>query len=535
MRHLPRSFEELSGLRARGLVRESTVLQGERGSGPAEQRDAETAFAARWNVQFDGRFYEDFKSGSKAEKRPQFLQMVRDATAGQFDVLLVYDTTRFGRNWREVGRYEQDLHNAGVVIAYVQNGALSSGPSQISQVVHHALGEEWLDVHRTKVRGGYRRNRFEKGKVSGSAPIGYRMRYEPQYNAKKGGTELVETGFLEPDLEPQPRIGFSETYTRADLVRLIGELYAAGRMGVRPLAAHLNLQGYRTAKGTPFSGNAIRTIVENPVYAGWLAWHERKWRRLPGEVQERVRAPHVPLWSDELWQQVQAVRHRQRTGGGGALRNVYPFRRLAVCDRCGRKMYGEPHNSTLYMACGTQRERHDCTQQAVQSAILEDQVGGWLETLVIPEDWREDIERMQRGIARKADERPAVDTTRVERQLKNLRDLFADADITREEYVGRKRALMASLDSGMPQPTYSEAVLVRAARLLMELGNLWRYATSEERAEIAQSLFSAVRVRDQTIVSARLANDDYLPLIAAAEARKLVGMARPEGFEPPTV
>ena len=87
----------------------------------------------------------------------------------------------------------------------------------------------------------------------------------------------------------------------------------------------------------------------------------------------------------------------------------------------------------------------------------------------------------------------------------------------------------------MSQPTYSEAVLVRAARLLTELANLWRYATSAERAEIAQNLFSEVRVPDQSIVSARLAHDDYLPLIASAEAHAQVGMARPEGLEPPTL
>ena len=50
-----------------------------------------------------------------------------------------------------------------------------------------------------------------------------------------------------------------------------------------------------------------------------------------------------------------------------------------------------------------------------------------------------------------------------------------------------------------------------------------------QRAEIAQNLFSAVRVRDHLIVSARLAHDEYLPLVASAEARNQVGMARPEG------
>ena len=536
MKYLPRAFEELSGLRCRGLVRESTVEQGEHGSGPAEQRDAEIAFAAKWNLTFDGRFYEDFKSGSSAEKRPQFLQMIADAKAGQFECLLCYDTTRFGRNWREVGRFEAELHAAGVVVVYVQNNALSSGTSQISQVVHHALGEEWLDVHRQKVRAGYRRNRFEKGKVSGTAPLGYRMGYQAVFNPAKGMAEPVETGILEPDVEPQPRIGFSETYTRADLVRIIGDLYAAGGIGVRPLAAHLNQQGYRTAKGAPLSGGAIRTVVENPVYAGWIAWHERTWRRLHGEVEERVRGPHQPLWSDAQWEQIQAVRRRQSTGSnGGKVTNTYPFRRLAVCDRCGHRMYGEPHSSALYMACGTQRERHDCAQQAVRSAHLEDQVGEWLETLVIPEDWRADIERMQRGIARAVEERPPIDLTRIGHQLDNLKELFVLGDITREEYVGRSRALKASLEGGRPQPTYSEAVLVRAARLLAELGDLWKGATPQERQEIAGNLFAEVRVRDDRIVSSRLAQNEYLLLVASATARDQVGVARPEGSEPPTI
>ena len=68
---------------------------------------------------------------------------------------------------------------------------------------------------------------------------------------------------------------------------------------------------------------------------------------------------------------------------------------------------------------------------------------------------------------------------------------------------------------------HAEAVLVKAAR-----------ATEDERTEIAQDLFSGLRLRDGEIVSAKLARDEYLPLIASAEAR--VWMARPEGFEPPT-
>jgi hypothetical protein len=200
-----------------------------------------------------------------------------------------------------------------------------------------------------------------------------------------------------------------------------------------------------------------------------------------------------------------------------------------TCDRCDAKMFGESHRLHSYMACPTQRARHGCEQKAVRSDRLEGQVESWLRSLRVPEDWRTDIERMQRRISMDAVTAPKVDTKRIEGQLVRLRELFVIGDVTREEYVGRKRELEASLDIGPDQPSYAEAILVQAARLLNDLGELWSRATDDERTEIAQSLFASIRVRDGEIVSARLAREEYLPLIASAAAR--VWMARPEGSQ----
>ena len=533
----------------------STKKQGEN-SGPVVQRRDAVEFAAKWDLDlppvpnpdpgregFDGAFYTDFVSGSTASRRPQFLRMIADAESGAFDLLLCADASRFARERREAAIYEQRLHEAGVVVVYIATNDLSSADQQVGQAVHAALSHEFLTVHGAKVQKAYREKRFDLGKWSGTVPIGYRMQYEAVYNPAKGTTEPVETGVLVPDTEPQPLIGFGATYTRADLVRLIGETYATGRFGFRPLAAHLNLLGYRNMLGEPFSGNAIRVIVSNPVYIGLIGWHKRpdKERKAHDFYDtEWKQGTHEPLWSEALWESIQAVRTRAfRGSNGGKVHNLYPFRRLAVCDRCGANLFGEAHRPVkdggpvLYMACATQRERHDCDQRAVRSAHLEDQVGAWLATLVIPTDWRADIVRLQRREAHV--ERPPVDTARIERQLSNLRDLFAEADITREEYIGRKRALMASLHGGLPQPTYTEAVLVRAARLLADLGDLWAKATPTERAEIVAGLFAEVRVRDDSIVAATPAREEYRLLLASAMARDQVGVARPEGFEPPTV
>jgi hypothetical protein len=76
------------------------------------------------------------------------------------------------------------------------------------------------------------------------------------------------------------------------------------------------------------------------------------------------------------------------------------------------------------MACPQQRGHHGCEQRAVRSDRLESQVETWLSTLVVPDDWQADIERMQRAFL--APERPGatVDRAAIAGQLERLREPF---------------------------------------------------------------------------------------------------------------
>ncbi len=160
--------------------------------------------------------YTDLVSGSDAAKRPQFLRMVADAKAGQFDVLLVRETSRFARNWRQAGGYEDQLHEAGVVIAYIFEGRLSTDRAgQLQLVVNHAINEEYREKLADNVQRGYRVERFEAGKFSGTPPIGYVMEYEDVTVEGAKGFERRDTGRLLPDTRPRPRIGHGTTYTNA--------------------------------------------------------------------------------------------------------------------------------------------------------------------------------------------------------------------------------------------------------------------------------------------------------------------------------
>jgi len=161
--------------------------------------------------------------------------------------------------------------------------------------------------------------------------------------------------------------------------------------------------------------------------------------------------------------------------------------------------------------------------------VLESQVEAWLRTLRLPPDWRADVEKMQRAAVTRHAAQPAADMVQTRGQLDRLRELYVMGDLSREEYVRRRRELEASVASGAATPSYTEAVLVKAARLLSDLGDLWGGATAEERTEIAQTLFAEVRVRDGRIVGARLARDEYKLLVASATASDRVGLAPPDG------
>ena len=109
-----------------------------------------------------------------------------------------------------------------------------------------------------------------------------------------------------------------------------------------------------------------------------------------------------------------------------------------------------------------------------------------------------------------------------------------------------RNVTVAARSSTSSSPSYFEAELVKVEGPLHDWKMLWDKATAQERQDIVAALFSEVRVRDKNVVSATLADPTYAPPIASSEARRVwlvapagdgeeqVGLAPPDGFEPPT-
>ena len=127
-----------------------------------------------------------------------------------------------------------------------------------------------------------------------------------------------------------------------------------------------------------------------------------------------------------------------------------------------------------------------------RTSVLEDQVGQWLATLEVPDDWKEDLERLASRKGRAKGGLPEMDRTAIDNQRRRLIDMYIELQIGREEYVGRMRALEASLTDGSEQPSYFEADLVKIKGLLHDWKTLWDKATPHERQDIVGALFGEV-------------------------------------------
>ena len=88
------TLEGLRGLRSEGYIRDSTLDQRD-GYGPELQDRAIQNFAKSYGLVLGDAWYTDFITGISTLKRSGFHQALDDAGTDRFDVLLVYNTSRF--------------------------------------------------------------------------------------------------------------------------------------------------------------------------------------------------------------------------------------------------------------------------------------------------------------------------------------------------------------------------------------------------------------------------------------------------------
>ncbi len=491
MKRLPRSLDDIGGLRAARWIRESTAGQFDR-YGPASQREQQDRFIERHGLVDTGLVYQVAHSGRTVWRSATMATMIEDLRSGRFDLLLTGYSDRWQRNLRRtLELLEDELHPNGVALVMCDRKILSSDPSDWDELISEAAGAEKYSRRLSeRITEGYAAKFDQEHDPGGHAGLGFRRLAEPPHT-------------LEIDPERMPiAVGLFERY-------------ALGNVSAVQLEA-----------GTGLAATGIRMILMNPLYNGWIRRH----RRSPDETRKPAPWRTNPPVSDELWARVEEVR-RVKTQGGGTHRwdRVDLLGGLLTCV-CGRRL-----KSDGTFADGRHRKLHPtpCESWGKQARYGD-------------ETWEEPILAQMAGLELDDETIAAVvaalgpaprpitlDRARIERQMRDLALDHAAGRLEDAVYLDRLRALRETKESLAVNA--SGAISAEVALAWLEtLSATWSEAdVPEAKAEVLHAIYERIVVTGRTIVSIRLTPSAYAHGLAVALPDK-VALARPTGFEPAT-
>jgi site-specific DNA recombinase len=349
-----------------------------------QQRDALVAFAAKQGHEIVGEYVDEAISGDATHKRRGFQKMILDAAGGDFDRILCWDQSRFGRfDSIEAGSWIMPLRDAGVSLETIDAGIVDW--QDFAGRITFAVAQEGKhayvrDLSRSSLRGVVAKLKHGDGVPGGPSPYGYLR----ELVETRGRARIVA-------LVPDP--------LKAPIVRRMFEEYAAAGGSVYTVTASLNRDRIPSPTGRgPWSRSTVRRLLATPAYRGDLVWGRRasgKYHARSGDeiVSRRrglrptknvpiVRPDAVPALIDgDLYDRVQSLlagRKRETR----PRRSVRPLSGLLTCGCCGGKM----HAAGRYYIC-SRRERYgdqtECSAGATRADAAIDAVASGLQKHIL--------------------------------------------------------------------------------------------------------------------------------------------------------
>ena len=490
MRHLPRSLDEIGGLRAARWIRESTVGQYDR-FGPASQREQQDRFIERHGLLETGLTFQVAHSGTTVWRSPTMTEMLAEARAGAFDLLLAGYSDRWQRNLRRTLELLEDgLHPAGVALVMCDRRILSSDPHDWDELVAEAAGAERYSRRLSeRITDGYAAKFDRRDDPGGRAGLGFRRLPEPPHTLE-----------IDPD--------------RMSIAVGLFERYALGNVSATQLEAETGLAATR-----------IRMILMNPLYNGWIRRH-----RGPSETRRPAAWRSRPPVSDDLWVRVEDVRRARTQGGGPRHRGRLDLLAGLLECSCGRRIRsdGRMGNTDRVAKLHTEPCGAWGSKARIPASTWEVPIVAQLGSLRVDNAMRAQITAVL-----SAGERPVtMDRARLERQMRELALEHAAARLDDAEYLARMAHLRGELEIVGAQPA-RDLPARRATEWLDALAETWQKTDLvEEKSDVIHAVYERIVIEGPRFVGLRLTPAAYRHGLALALPDAV--MARPTGFEPAT-
>jgi DNA invertase Pin-like site-specific DNA recombinase len=281
----------------------------------ANQAEAILRYAARRGMEIIETYADEGRSGLRADNRPGLQRLLADVqSAGcSFDVILVYDVSRWGRfqDADESAYYEYICRRAGLAVHYCAEQFENDGSpiSTIVKGVKRAMAGEYSRELSAKVFIGHCRL-VERGYWQGGpTAFGLRRQLVSEQGTAKGQLNRGEHKSLQTDrivVVPGPT-------EEVNIVRRIYKAFVRERKTERAIASELNAQNLMTARARPWSRGAVRRILKNEAYIGNYVWNRSSSKlgcrqiRNRSEMLIRADAAFEPILDTDTFKAAQAT------------------------------------------------------------------------------------------------------------------------------------------------------------------------------------------------------------------------------------
>ena len=290
-----------------------------------------------------GQYIDEGITGTSAEKREAFMQMIADAKEHKFDLIITREVSRFARNTVDTLQYTRELRRIGVEVYFLNDNIRTfDGDGELRLTIMATLAQDESRKTSIRVKSGQQTS-MDKGVVYGNGNIlGY----------KRVGKEMV--------IDPE----------QAKTVRLIYDLYLAG-YGLSQIKFELEARGYKTSTGKQhWAPTVIGNVLKNTFYHGIMTYHKeyvpdyltQKRAKNHGELTlTHTPGTHETIVTKEEYDKVQAImmerqklitsritKNKRMTGKTPA---KFVWGKLLICS-CGQHF-----NRHHYSGRGTQIEK----------------------------------------------------------------------------------------------------------------------------------------------------------------------------------
>lgn len=192
-------------------------------------------------------------SGTQADKRPGFMQMISDAKEGKFDLICTREVSRFARNTLDSLNYTRILKNMGVEVFFYNDNIWScESDGELRLTIMSAMSQEESRHISGRVLAGQSTSR-KNGVLYGNGNI-------LGYNLIRGAKSCDNTYEINEE--------------EAETVRMIYDLYLKG-YGVKTIAGKMIELNRRKSSGSiKWKDCDVLRILSNKTYAGYICYNK---------------------------------------------------------------------------------------------------------------------------------------------------------------------------------------------------------------------------------------------------------------------